>query len=73
MADSTEDCNGSNNISREVRGGLISEEVHREAKRHASPVICNFLVAARRGFTSQVIQGLKEGGAEHANTVDKVW
>ncbi len=71
MADYT-DCSDSNGISREIGGGVISEEVQKEAKKHGSPVISGYLVAARRGFTTQVIQAIKEGGSQQANVVDKV-
>jgi len=71
MADK-EGSNATNGVNREVGGGQIPEEVQKEAKRHASPVASSFLTAARRGFTSQVIQALKEGGSEQANVVDKV-
>lgn len=64
--------NGSNGMSREVGGGLIPEDVHKEAKKHESPVVSGFLAAARRGFTSQVVQAIKEGGSEQANMLDKV-
>lgn len=72
MADSQHDCHGSNGFSREVGGGVISDKVHKEANKHASPVVSGFLVAARRGFTTQVVQAIKEGGSHQANVVDKV-
>ncbi len=54
------------------RGNLISEEIQRQARKAASPVVNDFLIAARRGFTAQVLLALKEGGAAKVNSVDKV-
>ena len=43
-----------------------------QAKKLSSPVVSDFLIAARRGFTEQVLQALKEGGSAKASTTDKV-
>ena len=55
-----------------VKGGLISESIQQQAKKLSSPVVSDFLIAARRGFTEQVLQALKEGGSAKASTADKV-
>ena len=52
--------------------GNISEVIQKQAKKISSPVISDFLIAARRGFTGQVLQGLKEGGSGKASSTDKV-
>ena len=72
MEDQESSSSSTNGVNREVGGGQIPEDVQKEAKKHASPVVSSFLTAARRGFTGQVIQALKEGGSEQAKTVDKV-
>ena len=59
-----------------IRKGHISEELHQQAKKAASPVISELLVAARKGFTQHVLQTLtdQEGGsAKAAAIVDKVY
>lgn len=50
----------------------ISEEIVNQAKKIASPIVSDFLIASRRGFTEQVLQALKEGGSAKASTTDKV-
>ena len=55
-----------------VKGGTISDIIQKEAKKISSPVMSDFLIAARRGFTEQVLQGLKEGGSGKALSTDKV-
>lgn len=55
-----------------MNSGLISESIQQQAQKISSPLLSDFLVASRRGFTSQVLQTLKEGGAAKANTTDKV-
>lgn len=54
------------------RKGHISEELQQQAKKAVSPVISEFLVAARKGFTQHVLQTLTEGGSAKAAVVDKV-
>lgn len=54
------------------RKGHISEELQQQAKKAVSPVISEFLVAARKGFTQHVLQTLTEGGSAKAAIVDKV-
>lgn len=56
-----------------VKGGTISDIIQKEAKKISSPVISDFLIAARRGFKEQVLQGLKEGGSRKACSTDKVF
>lgn len=55
-----------------TRKGRIPEELQQQAKKAESPVINEFLVAARKGFTQHVVQLLTEGGSAKAATVDKV-
>ena len=55
-----------------TRKGRIPEELQQQAKKAESPVINEFLVAARKGFTQHVVQSLTEGGSAKAATVDKV-
>ncbi len=57
-----------------ARKGYISEELQQQAKKAVpvSPVISEFLVAARKGFTQHVLQTLTEGGSAKAAVVDKV-
>ena len=55
-----------------TRKGLISEELQQQAKKAESPVVSEFLVAARKGFTQHVLQSLTEGGSAQAATTDKV-
>lgn len=56
-----------------ARKGRISEELQQQAKKAESPVISEFLVAARKGFTQHVLQTLTEGGSAKAAVVDKVY
>ena len=60
--------------SKATRKGFISEDLHRQAKKADSPVVNEILIAARKGFTQNVLEVLKrkEGGAEHATVTDKV-
>ena len=53
--------------------GHISEELQLQAKKAESPVISEFLVAARKGLTQHVLQSLEEGGSAKAATIDKVY
>lgn len=55
-----------------ARKGHISEELQQQAKKAVSPVVSEFLVAARKGFTQHVLQTLTEGGSAKAAVVDKV-
>lgn len=55
-----------------VRKGHISQELQQQARKVESPVISEFLVAARKGFTQHVIQSLVEGGSAKAAVIDKV-
>ena len=57
---------------RSIKRGSITEEIQKEARKVASPVVSDFLIAARRGFTEQVLLGLKEGGSAKALSQDKV-
>ncbi len=50
----------------------IAESIQMQAKKLSSPVVSDFLIAARRGFMEQVLQALKEGGSAKASTTDKV-
>lgn len=52
--------------------GPITESIQKQAKQMSSPVLNDFLIAARRGFTTQILQALKEGGAAKAGVADKV-
>lgn len=56
----------------QVKRGTISALIQKEAKKISSPVMSDFLIAARRGFTEQVLQALKEGGSAKACSTDKV-
>ena len=51
-----------------------SEDSQRQQQinKKGSPVVNDFLVASRRGFTAQVLEALKEGGSAAANTTDRV-
>ena len=55
------------------RKGRITEELQQQARKTESPVVSEFLVAARKGFTQHVIQSLRaEGGSGKAAVIDKV-
>ena len=54
------------------RKGRIPEELQQQAKKAESPIVSEFLVAARKGFTQHVIQSLTEGGSAKAAVIDKV-
>lgn len=57
-----------------VKRGTISEIIQNQAKKISSPIMNDFLIAARRGFKEQVLQALKEGGSSNvASNVDKVF
>lgn len=55
-----------------IKSGSISALIQKEAKKISSPVLSDLLIAARRGFTEQVLQTLKEGGSAKACSTDKV-
>lgn len=55
----------------EVRGGRITKDVQQQARQRESPVVSELLVAARKGFTEQVIQLLRQD-PDKAAVTDKV-
>jgi glycerol-3-phosphate responsive antiterminator len=55
-----------------LKKGNISQVIQQQARKISSPVVSDFLIAARRGFTDQVIQAIKEGGSARASSTDKV-
>lgn len=55
-----------------AKRGAIAETIQRQAQKISSPIMSDFLIAARRGFTDQILQALKEGGSAKANLSDKV-
>lgn len=59
-------------VEKAPKRGNISEVIQKQAKKISSPLVSDFLIAARRGFTGQVLQCLKEGGSGKSSSTDKV-
>ena len=62
----------STNGHRGGRKGHISEELQLQAKKAESPVVSEILFSARKGYTTEVLRLLQEGGPEKASVTDKV-
>ena len=58
-------------IEGKTEGGRIPYDIQQQARQKESPVISKLLVAARKGYTEQVLQLLHED-KKQAAIIDKV-